>query len=308
MNGPVPSHAFAHEPTMLKLGDREVRRLGFGAMRLPGKDVWGPPADVENARRVVRRAIDLGVQFIDTSWYYGPHVSNPIIAEAIHPYPSDVVIATKLGGKRTPDMGWAPFNRPEELRQGCEHDLRELRLEAIDLVHLRFIPNEVPFLETLDTLIQLRAEGKLRHIGLSNVNKVQVQAALERTPVVTVQNLFNVSGGSGFLAKATHAVVEAPEDVLDFCTSQGIAYLPFFPLAVGTFARPHGALDTVATRHSASPAQIALAWLLARSPMMLPIPGTSSLEHLEENWAAQAIRLSPEEVASIAEDARVSHP
>jgi aryl-alcohol dehydrogenase-like predicted oxidoreductase len=273
-------------------------------MRLPGKDVWGPPEDPEGARKVVRRAVDLGIQFIDTSWYYGPHVSNPLIAEALHPYPDDLVIATKLGGKRTPDKGWAPFNRPEELRQGCEHDLRELRLETLDLVHLRFIPNDVPFLESLDTLIQLQSEGKLRHIGLSNVNVSQVQAAMDRTPVVTVQNLYNISGGSGFLAKTTHAEVEAPEEVLDYCTVEGIAFLPFFPLAVGTYGRSHGALDAAAARHGATPAQIALAWLLARSPVMLPIPGTSSIAHLEENWAARAIQLTPEEVASIAQDAR----
>ena len=308
MTAAAPLPPFAHPPASLRLGDRFVRRLGYGAMRLPGPDVWGPPADMENARTVVRRAVELGVQVIDTSWYYGPHVSNPIIAGALHPYPADLVIATKLGGKRTPDKGWAPFNRPEELRLGCEHDLRELRLEAIDLVHLRFIPNGVPFLETLDTLLQLRAEGKLRHIGLSNVNTAQVQAALARTPVATVQNLFNVSGGTGFLAKATHAVVDGPEEVLDFCTSAGIAYLPFFPLAVGAYARANPALDAAATRHGATPAQIALAWLLARSPMMLPIPGTSSLSHLEENWAAQSIHLSPEEVASIAGEARAERP
>jgi aryl-alcohol dehydrogenase-like predicted oxidoreductase len=253
---------------------------------------------------VVRRAVELGVQFIDTSWYYGPHVANPIIAEALHPYAPDLVIATKLGGKRTPDKGWAPFNRPGELRQGCEHDLRELRLDCLDLVHLRCIPNGVPFLETLDTLIQLRVEGKLRHIGLSNVSTAQVKAALARTPVVTVQNLFNVAGGSGFLAKTTHAVVEDPEAVLDFCTAEGIAYLPFFPLAVGAYARPNPALDAAAARHGATPAQIALAWLLARSPVMLPIPGTSSLAHLEENWAAASLRLSAEEVTAIALEAR----
>ena len=303
MSTPAPA-PFAHLPSTLKVGDREVRRLGFGAMRLPGKDVWGLPDNIRNAMAVVRRAVELGVQFIDTSWYYGPHVSNPIIAEAIHPYAADLLIATKLGGKRTVDKGWAPFNRPEELRLGHEHDLRELRLDCIDLVHLRFIPNQVPFLESLDTLIQLRAEGKLRHIGLSNVNVAQVQAALERTPVVTVQNLFNVSGGEGFLAKATHAVVEAPEAVLDFCTAQGIAYLPCFPLAVGAYAKAHGALDAVAAKHGATPAQVALAWLLARSPLMLPIPGTSSLAHLEENCDASALQLSAEEVAAIAEGAR----
>ena len=286
------------------LAGRPVDRIGFGAMQLPGPGVLGPPRDHAEALAVLRRALELGVNHIDTSQFYGPDVANELIHEALHPYPSDLVIATKLGGKRTPDKGWAPFNRPDELRQGCEHDLRELRLETLDLVHLRFIPNEVPFLETLDTLIQLRAEGKLRHIGLSNVNTAQVRAALERTPVITVQNFFNVSGGSGFLARTTHAEVEAPESVLDFCTSQGIAFLPFFPLAVGALARPHSALDSVAESHGASQAQVALAWLLARSPIMLPIPGTSSLAHLEENWAARGLHLTPEEVAAIAQDAR----
>jgi len=304
MNHQAAHPSFAHPPSTLRLGDREVRRLGFGAMRLPGPDVWGMPEDPGTARKVVRRAVELGIQFIDTSWYYGPHVSSPLIAEALHPYPADLVIATKLGGRRTPDKGWAPFNRPDELRQGCEHDLRELRVETLDLVHLRFIPNEVPFLEGLDTLIQLRAEGKLRHIGLSNVNAGQIKAALERTPVVTVQNLYNVSGGSGSLAKATHAVVDSPEEALDLCTERGIAYLPFFPLGVGTYGRPHGALDETAARHGATPAQIALAWLLARSPVMLPIPGTSTVAHLEENWAARHIRLAPEEAAAIAAEAR----
>ena len=297
-------HAFAHAPALLRIGDREVRRMGYGAMRLPGPDVWGQPEDPEGARKVVRRAVELGIQFIDTSWYYGPHVSNPIIAEALHPYPDDLVIATKLGGRRTPDKGWVPFNRPEELRQGCEHDLRELRMETLEVVHLRVIANDVPFLEGLDTLIQLRAEGKLRHIGLSNVNATQVQAALERTPVVTVQNMYNVAGGTGFLAKATHAEVDAPEAVLDLCTERGIAFLPFFPLAVGAYAKPHPALDAAAARHGATPAQIALAWLLARSPVMLPIPGTSSIAHLEENWEARAIRLDPQEVDGIALEAR----
>ena len=304
MSDQTQSQDFAHLPSGLRLGDRVVRRLGYGAMRLPGPDVWGPPVDPAGARVVVRRAVELGIQFIDTSWFYGPHVANPVIAEALHPYPDDLVIATKLGGKRTPDKGWAPFNRPEELRQGLEHDLRELRLEAIDVVHLRFLANGVPFLETLDALIQLRAEGKLRHIGLSNVNTTQVRAALERTPVATVQNLFNVAGGAGALAKATHAEVDSPEAVLDLCTELGIPFLPFFPLAVGAYARSQAALDAAAVRHGASQAQIALAWLLARSPVMLPIPGTASLAHLEENWAARAIRLSPEEVAGIARAAR----
>jgi aryl-alcohol dehydrogenase-like predicted oxidoreductase len=298
------AQTFAHLPASLRLGDREVRRLGYGAMRLPGPDVWGPPADPGAAVRVVRRAVELGIQFIDTSWYYGPHVANPIIAEALHPYPADLLIATKLGGKRTPDKGWAAYLRPEQLREGCEHDLRELRLETLDLVHLRCMPGEMPFLESLDVLIQLRAEGKLRQIGLSNVNVVQIKAALARTPVATVQNLYNVAGGTGFLAKTTHAEVDDPEEVLDYCTAHGIAFLPFFPLGVGTYGRPHGALDAAAARHGVGTAQIALAWLLARSPVMLPIPGTSSVAHLEENWAARTVRLTPEEVTAIAREAR----
>ena len=298
---PLP---FAHPPATLALGHREVRRFGFGAMRLPGPDVWGPPADRARAVAVVRRAVELGVQFIDTSWYYGPHVANPILAEALHPYPAGLVIATKLGGRRTADKGWAPFNRPEELRAGCEHDLRELKVDCLDLVHLRWMDTGVPFLEMLGALLRLREEGKLRQIGLSCVGVAQVRAALELTPVATVQNFYNVGGGVGSLARATHALVEDPEAVLGLCEDRGIAFLPFFPLAVGAYARPQAALDAAAARHGATQAQIALAWLLARSPVMLPIPGTSSLEHLEENWAAQAIRLEAAEAAAIAREAR----
>ncbi len=295
---------FAHPPSALSLGDLEVRRLGFGAMRLPGKDVWGEPEDPARARAVVRRAVELGVQLIDTSWYYGPHVANRIIAEALHPYPDDLVIATKLGGKRLPDKGWAPANRPDELREGCEHDLRVLRKEAIDVVHLRAIRSDVPFDEQLDALIDLRRQGKLRHIGLSNVSAKLVNIALARTEIVTVQNLYNAGGGSGPLARMTHAEVESPDAVLELCEQRKIAFLPFFPLAVGALGRAHPALDETAARHGATPAQIALAWLLARSPIMLPIPGTSSLDHLEENWAARSIELSPDEVGAIAKDAQ----
>ncbi|APR86375.1 putative oxidoreductase [Minicystis rosea] len=292
---------FAHGPSTIRLGDLEVRRLGFGAMRLPGPDVWGEPADLERARRVVRRAVELGVNLIDTSWYYGPLVANRIIAEAIHPYPTDLVIACKLGGKRLPDKSWAPFLRPEELRKGCEEDLRTLRLERIDVVHLRFMPIAgVPFTEALDAMIDLKREGKIRHIALSNVSADQVETALARTPIVAVQNLFNVAGGRGALAKATHAEVDDPEKVLALCEAHGIAYLPFFPLAVGNAGKVKPVLAEVAARHGATEAQIALAWLLARSPVMLPIPGTSSVTHLEENWEARKIALTKDEVAEIA--------
>jgi aryl-alcohol dehydrogenase-like predicted oxidoreductase len=300
MSNPIRSEGFAHAPETLRLGDLEVQRLGFGAMRLPGKDVWGEPDDPARARKVLRRAVELGINFIDTAWFYGPLVANRLIAEALHPYPRDLVIATKLGGKRLPDKGWAPALRPEELRKGAEEDLRTLRLERLDVVHLRTMGSfGVPFLESLDALIALQREGKIRHLALSNVDARQVEAALARTPIVAVQNLFNVSGGRGAMARAAHAEVDAPEAVLDLCAAKGIAYLPFFPLAVGNVAQDRPALAEIAARHGATPAQIALAWLLARSPVMLPIPGTSSPEHLEENWEARRIALSPEEVAAI---------
>ena len=289
----------------IKLGDLEVRRLGFGAMRLPGEDAWGEPADPARARAVLARTAQLGINLIDSSWYYGPHVANRLIAEVLHPYPADLVIASKLGGQRTPDRGWAPFSRPEELRAGCEHDLRDLRRDVLDVVHLRYIgaPGTPPFLEQLDAMIGLVREGKIRHLGLSNVSAAQLAQALERTPIVSVQNLFNVGGGEGQLARMTRAMVEAPADVLAACEAHGIAFMPFFPLGAGALAKPTPALAAAATRHGATPAQIAIAWLLARSPVMLPIPGTSSPEHLEENWRAQRIMLDPDEVAAIGREA-----
>jgi pyridoxine 4-dehydrogenase len=304
MNEPVRTAGYAHAPATIHLGDLEVQRLGYGAMRLPGPDVWGEPKDPERARRVLRRAVELGINFIDTAWFYGPYVSNRLIAEALHPYPRDLVIACKLGGKRLPDKSWVSFARPEELRIGAEDDLRTLRLERLDIVHLRYMPGGgVPMMESLDALIALQAEGKIRHLALSNVNAQQVEAALARTPIVAVQNMFNVSGGGGMLAKMSHSEVEAPEAVLDLCTARGIAYLPYFPLAMGNVGQQKPALATIAAEHGASTAQIALAWLLARSPVMLPIPGTGSPEHLEENWDARRIALSPAEIAAIGKQA-----
>lgn len=290
----------------IRLGDLEVQRLGFGAMRLPGKDVWGEPEDPARARAVLRRVVELGINLIDSSWYYGPHVANRLIAETLHPYPKDLVIASKLGGKRTPDKGWAAFSRPEELREGCEHDLRDLRRDVLDVVHFRYIgaPGTAPFAESLDAMIDLQKEGKIRHIALSNVNVKHLEQALAKTPIVAVQNMFNVGGGKGQLARMTHAEVEGPEEVLAACEAKGIAYLPFFPLAVGALGKPQPALAAAAEKHGATPAQIAIAWLLARSPVMLPIPGTSSPEHLEENWAARNIALSADEVRAIAEGSR----
>jgi aryl-alcohol dehydrogenase-like predicted oxidoreductase len=302
MNRPTPirSDGYAHAPATVRLGDLEVQRMGYGAMRLPGQDVWGEPDDPERARKVLRRAVDLGINLIDTAWFYGPYVSNRLIFEALHPYPRGLVIATKLGGKRLPDKGWAPFARPEELRKGAEDDLRTLHLDRLDVVHLRFMPGSgVPLMESLDALLALQAEGKIRHLALSCVDAKQLAAVLARTPIVAVQNVYSVSGGGGMMAKLTHSEVEAPEAVLDLCTARGIAYLPFFPLAVGNVGKEQPALAAIAEKHGASPSQIALAWLLARSPVMLPIPGTGSLEHLEENWDARRIALSPAEIEAI---------
>ena len=297
------SDGHGHAPATVRLGDLEVRRIGYGAMRLPGKDVWGEPDDPERARKVLRRAVELGINFIDTAWFYGPLVANRLIAEALHPYPRDLVIATKLGGKRLPDRSWAPALRPEELRRGAEDDLRTLRLERLDVVHLRHMPGaDVPFMESLDALVAMQAEGKIRHLALSNVNAGEIDQALARTPIVAVQNLFNVSGGGGAIARYTHSEVDDPEGVLELCTRKHIAYVPFFPLAVGNVAQHKPALAAIASQHRASPAQIALAWLLARSPIMLPIPGTSSVEHLEENWEARRISLTPDEVTAIARE------
>jgi pyridoxine 4-dehydrogenase len=297
---------FAVPPATIRLGDLEVRRLGFGAMRLPGQDVWGEPENPARARAVLARVRELGINFIDSSWYYGPHVANRLIAEVLWPYPKDLVIASKLGGRRTPDKGWAAFSRPEQLREGCEHDLRGLKRDVLDVVHFRYVgaPGTVPFVESLEAMIELKQEGKIRHLALSNVNAAQLALALEKTPIVAVQNLFNVAGGTSTLARMAHAEVEEPEAVLAACEAKGIAFLPFFPLAVGALGKPQPALAAAAKRHGATPAQIAIAWLLARSPVMLPIPGTSSPEHLEENWAARTIALGADEVAAIAAAAR----
>jgi pyridoxine 4-dehydrogenase len=293
-------------PSTIRLGDLEVCRLGFGAMRLPGRDVWGEPQDPARARAVVKRVVELGMNFIDSSWYYGPHVANRIIREALHPYPKDLVIASKLGGRRTPDKGWAAFSKPEELREGCEHDLSELGRDVLDVVHFRYVgaPGTVPFMESLDAMIDLKKQGKIRHLALSNVNAKQLAQSLEKTPIVAVQNMFNVGGGSSELARMTHAEVEGPEEVLAACEAKGIAYLPFFPLAIGALGKPQPALAAAAEKHRATPAQIAIAWLLARSPVMLPIPGTSSPEHLEENWNARKIELTKDEVDAIAKSSR----
>jgi pyridoxine 4-dehydrogenase len=293
---------FAHSPATIRLGDLEVCRLGFGAMQLPGPMVWGEPRDPDGARAVLRRVVELGVQLIDTAWFYGPHVANRLIAETLYPYPKDLVIATKLGGRRTPDKGWAPALSPQALREGCEEDLRGLRRERLDVVHLRLMGHEVPFLESLDAMIALQREGKIRHLALSNVSLDQLRQALQRTPIVAVQNLYNVSLGERRLGAFPHASVQDQETIVDTCAAQGLAFLPFFPLALpGPSQPPAAALTRIAERRSVTTTQVALAWLLARSPTLLPIPGTSSVAHLEENWAARELVLSPDEFTAIAE-------
>ena len=287
---------FVSGPETILLGDLEVRRLGFGAMRLPGKDVWGEPDDPAAAHAVLHRAVELGINLIDTAWYYGPHVANRLIAEALHPYPSDLVIATKLGGKRLPDKSWVAYLEPDELRAGAEEDLRSLKLEQLPLVHLRWIDQPaVAFAESLDAMIVLQREGKIRHLALSNVSVEQLEYALTRTPIVAVQNLFNVGGGGGPIP-----VAERPEAVLAACESRGIAFLPFFPLAIGALTAGSGALSAAARRYNCTAAQLAIAWLLARSPVMLPIPGTGKVAHLEENVGAVRVVLDPATVAELA--------
>lgn len=297
--------AFAHGPATIRLGDLEIPRLGFGAMQLPGAMVWGEPKHPEIARAVLRRVVELGIQLIDTAWYYGPHVSNRLIAETLYPYPEGLVIATKLGGRRTPDKGWAPFIRPEHLREGCETDLKSLRLERIDVCHLRWIPHGgVPWKEALDAMIELQKEGKIRHLAISNVTVAQAREAIARTPIVAIENLYNVAAGERRLGALPHAAVEGQEALIELCATTGIAFLPFFMLAIPGPNNPKSpAVAAIAKRRGVSEAQVALAWLLARSPAMLPIPGTSSLEHLDDNWAARTLELSAEEIAAIA-DAR----
>ena len=267
-------------------GDLEVHRLGFGAMRITGEGIWGPPDDPEEAKRVLRRVVELGLDLIDTADSYGPEVSENLIAEALHSYPEGLVIATKGGLRRTGPGQWPRDARPERLKECCEGSLRRLRLERIDLYQLHAPDPNVPFEDSVGALKDLQDEGKIRHVGVSNVSVEELEQARGIVEVVTVQNRYNL-------------IDRQSEDALEVCEQSGIGFIPWFPLATGKLAEPGGALDRIAQEHDATPAQIALAWLLARSPVMLPIPGTSSVEHLEENVAATRIQLSPQEVDEI---------
>ncbi|HEX8855495.1 MAG TPA: aldo/keto reductase [Thermoleophilaceae bacterium] len=273
-----------------RLGDATVYRLGFGAMRITGKGIWGEPPDREEARRVVRRAVELGVNLIDTADSYGPEVSEEILAEALHPYPEGLVIATKGGFLRPGPGNWVPDCSPEHLREACDSSLRRLRLEQIALYQLHTVDSKVPYEESIGALKELQDEGKIRHIGVSNVNVDQLHTAQEIVEVVSVQNRYNVTD-------------RRAEDVLDDCERQGIGFIPWWPLAVGELARPGGALDEVAREVGGTPSQVAIAWLLRRSPVMLPIPGTGSVQHLEENLEAARIELSEPQFDRIAEAA-----
>jgi pyridoxine 4-dehydrogenase len=262
-------------------GDLTVNRLGFGAMRLTGQGVWGPPADHDECIRVLRRAVELGVNFIDTANSYGPYVSEELIREALHPY-EGVVIATKAGLLRTGPDVWPVLGYPAYLRQECEMSLRRLGVDIIDLFQLHRIDDKFPAEEQIGELVALQREGKIRHIGLSEVNVEQLESAQKVATIVSVQNMYNVT-------------VRTAEPLLDACEAQGIGFIPWFPLAAGPLAAPGGPLQRIADDHHATPSQLALAWLLKRSPVMLPIPGTSEVAHLEENVAAAAIELSDEE-------------
>src|SRR5688572_789678 len=263
-------------------GDLEVTRLGFGAMRITGEGIWGPPRDHDEAIRVLQRLPELGVDFIDTADSYGPEISEALIAEALHPY-DGIVVATKAGLTRTGPQQWHSVGRPEYLRQQCELSLRRLGVDQIDLWQLHRIDPMVDRAEQFGVFKELQDEGKVRHVGLSEVGVDEIKAAQEVFEVATVQNLYN-------LTERKH------EDVLDYCEEQGIGFIPWFPLAAGKLAEPGGPVAEIAEAHGATTGQVALAWLLAKSPVMLPIPGTSSVKHLEENVAAAELQLSDDEL------------
>jgi pyridoxine 4-dehydrogenase len=275
----------------LTIGDLTVNRLGFGAMRLTGPGIWGEPKDPAECAAVLRRAVDLGVNFIDTADSYGPSVSEQLIADTLYPYPKGLVIATKGGLTRQGPDQWAPVGRPEYLRQQLEMSLRRLRVERIDLYQLHRIDPRVPAAESLGALKDMQNQGKIRHIGLSEVTPDEVEQASRTVEIVSVQNRYNLSD-------------RGSEPALDFCEGRRLGFIPWFPVAAGKLAQPGGVLDDAAKRHGATVAQISIAWLLHRSPVMLPIPGTSSVRHLEENVASAALKLAPEEWQAIEDVAR----
>lgn len=282
MSEPTATHA-AMAGTINVGGDLTVNRLGFGAMRITGAGIWGPPADRHEAKAVLRRAVELGVNFIDTADSYGPHVSEELIEETLHPYPEDLVIATKGGLERTGPGQWPVNGRPEHLIEACEGSLRRLKIEQVPLYQLHRPDPRVPLEDSIGALVTLREQGKIRHIGLSNVTESQVRRAQQLTPIVSVQNRYNVDD-------------RRSESVVEFCEREQMVFLPWAPIQDLDRNR---AVQEIARRYDATPRQIVLAWLLARSPSVLPIPGTGSVAHLDENVAATAIKLTSVEAASV---------
>jgi aryl-alcohol dehydrogenase-like predicted oxidoreductase len=272
-------------------GDLPVNRLGFGAMRITGDGIWGEPKDTEKAKQVLRRAVELDVNFIDTADAYGPDVSEQLIGQALSPYKSGVVIATKGGLTRQGPNVWTPLGRPEYLQQQVEMSLRYLKLERIDLWQLHRIDPKVPVEESLGIIQKLQAEGKIRHVGLSEVKPKEIEQARKVVEIVSVQNLYNIGD-------------RQHEDTLEYCEQHNIAFIPWFPVAAGKLAQPGGKLDQAAKKHDATVSQLSLAWLLHRSKVMLPIPGTSSVAHLEENIGAANVHLSDAEWREIEESAK----
>ena len=281
------THPVASSGMLTLGGDLNIYRLGFGTMRLTGRGVWGPPENKQEALAVLRRAVELGINFIDTADSYGPQVSEQLIAEALYPYPKGLVLATKGGFQRPGPDQWVPDGRPEHLREALEGSLKRLRLDRIDLYQFHTPDPKVPFERSVETLAQLRQAGKIRHIGLSNVDADQLARAQQIVPIVSVQNRYNL-------------VDRSSEDLVDICEQQNLAFIPWFPLASGALAQPGGMLDKIAKAHKATTVQIALAWLLQRSRTMLPIPGTSRVNHLEEIVAAAELHLSEQEFQDLA--------
>jgi pyridoxine 4-dehydrogenase len=271
-------------------GDLAVHRLGFGAMRITGDGVWGEPKDRAEAIRVLRRAVELGVNFIDTADSYGPSVSETLIAEALHPYPAGLVVATKAGFERTGPNKWVTNGKPEHLREACDGSLKRLKLERIDLFQLHRIDTKVPAADQLETLKDLQQQGKIKHVGLSEVTVEQIKHARTIIPIVSVQNHYSV-------------VDRAADDVLKYCEAENIGFIPYFPLGAGKVSSTASAIARDAEKLHISPSQLALAWLLQRSPVMLPIPGTSRVDHLEENVAAASVKLD----ASVLKDLDASN-
>jgi len=274
-------------------GDLPVWRMGFGAMRITGKGIWGEPQDRDESIRVLRRAVELGINFIDTADSYGPHVSERLIAEALHPYPAELVIATKAGFDRSGPDEWTMNGRPEHLRSACDGSLKRLKRERIDLYQLHRIDPKVPPEDQLGTLKDLQAQGKIKHIGLSEVSVAQIEHARTIVPIVSVQNRYSLAD-------------RAAEDVLDYCEREKIGFIPWFPLGAGELSAPGGKLARTAAELKITTSQLALAWLLWRSPVMLPIPGTSRVKHLEENVASAAVRVDDRRMRELGQLAKTA--